>query len=178
MRYGDLEFAYAEPLAAALADLDDFRRWILLKTKFADQAAGARVLLEEMMAKRSLLAGTWWRSHFTEKCRCSGCSGKETDILAIMETTKGERFALHIEVKQPTDIFPAKKDQPVAYRLRSQCWVVNPPKAVVPHAAAATGLFYSARRQADFAEQVAKFDFAITFDEIREAFPNIPIPRE
>jgi hypothetical protein len=45
----------------------------------------------------------WNLSHCTEKCRCQGCSGQETDILAIFEAATGTRFGLHFEVKQPAD---------------------------------------------------------------------------
>ena len=60
---------------------------------------------EEMLAKRSSGTQTWWRSHYHTKCACLGCKGevqtRETDLLAIFETTTGGRFALHFEVKHP-----------------------------------------------------------------------------
>src|SRR5258708_37973507 len=61
------------------------RAWVLGKTKFARDAPVARILDREMLAKRSANAASWWRSHYSEKCRCDGCSGRETDLLAIFE---------------------------------------------------------------------------------------------
>lgn len=135
----------------------------------------SRVLVGEMTALRPN-AQTWWRSHYTEKCRCSGCSGQETDILAVFEDDEGKRFAIHFEVKQPNDRFPAGKDQATNYMTRAACWVDNPPKAVVPHEAAVTCLVYSESRKHGYGANVSKFDIAITFEEIREAFPAVELP--
>ena len=176
MRYGDLEFAYAEPIAEAIAHLPSFRTWMLSRTIFSASAETSRVLVEEMRAKRGKSAQTWWRSHYTERCRCNGCSGQETDILTVFEDAAGERFAIHFEVKQPTDRFPSGKDQAANYRQRAACWTTKPPPAVVPHHHAATGLLYSARREQDYLPNLSKFDFAVTFEEIRQSFPMIALP--
>src|SRR5689334_1556282 len=144
MRYGNLEFAYAVTIAEALADQDQFRSWVLSRSKFWESAANSRVLVEEMTAQRGKTAQTWWRSHYTEKCRCAGCSGQETDILAVFENAAGKRFALHFEVKQPTDRFPSGKDQAANYQTRAACWIDNPPKSVIRHSAASTCLLYAA----------------------------------
>jgi hypothetical protein len=119
MLYGSIEFSYVEPFANSLVADPGFRSWVLRQTKFAAFAEEARLLHEEMRAQRNRGSATWWRSHFTEKCRCEGCSGQETDILAIFEEAMGMRFALHFEVKQPTDKFPISKDQGANYALRS-----------------------------------------------------------
>jgi hypothetical protein len=145
MRYGAVEFAYAEPFANALVEDSSFRAWVLRQTKFSEFADEARILSDEMMALRAG-ATTSWRSHYTEKCRCQGCSGQETDILAIFESTTGTRFALHFEVKHPGDKFPTNKDQAANYALRAKCWVDNPPQSVLPHDDAATVLLCSASK--------------------------------
>lgn len=172
MLYGSLEFAYAEPFAGALASDPAFRSWVLRQTKFASFADEASLLHEAMRAKRGKSTATWWRSHFTEKCRCQGCSGQETDILAIFEVADGTRFALHIEVKQPTDRFPATKDQAANYALRADCWVKTPPKAVLPHSDATTLLLCSASKLREYAAHLPKFGTVLTFEEVSAAFPQ------
>ena len=154
----------------ALVEDPSFRTWVLRQTKFADFAEGARILHEEMMAQRN--ATTYWRSHFTEKCRCQGCSGQETDILAVIEGTTGTRFALHFEVKHPRDKFPTNKDQAANYALRAKCWVDNPPHSVLPHDDATTVLLCSASKLREYARHLPKFGSVITFEEVNKIFPN------
>ncbi len=148
MRYGSVEFTYAEPFANALVEDPSFRTWVLRETKFSEFADEARILNDEMMALRNG-ATTSWRSHYTEKCRCQGCSGQETDILAIFEGITGTRFALHFEVKHPRDKFPTNKDQAANYALRAKRWVDNPPQSVLPHEDAATVLLCSDSKLAE-----------------------------
>jgi hypothetical protein len=171
MQYGAVEFAYAEPFANALVEDPSFRAWVLRKTKFADIGDGARILNDEMMALRN--ATTYWRSHFTERCRCQGCSGQETDLLAIFEGTTGIRFALHFEVKHPGDKFPTNKDQAANYTLRAKCWVDNPPQSVLPHDDATTVLLCSASKLTEYARHWPKFGSVITFEELNKTFPNV-----
>ena len=175
MLYGSLEYAYAEPFANALVIDPAFRCWVLRQTKFAPYAAEARLLHDEMRARRGKGSATWWRSHFTEKCRCQGCSGQETNILALFETMTGDRFALHIEVKQPTDRFPANKDQATNYALRAQCWVASAPKAVLPHAGAETILLCSTSKLEDYKTHLPKFGTVITFEDVAKLFPNATV---
>jgi hypothetical protein len=170
MRYGAVEFAYAEPFANALVEDSSFRAWVLRQTKFSE-AEGADILHEEMMAQRN--ATTYWRSHFTEKCRCQGCSGQETDIFAVFEGATGIRFALHFEVKQPRDKFPANKDQAANYAFRAKCWVDNLPQAVLAHDDAATVLLCSASKLREYARHLPKFGSIITFEEVNKNFPNL-----
>jgi len=175
MLYGSIEFTFAEPFANALADDPAFRSWVLRQTKFAAFAEEARLLQGEMRAQRNGSSATWWRSHFSEKCRCQGCSGQETDILAIFETATGTRFGVHFEVKQPTDKFPTNKDQAANYALRAKCWATSAPKAVVPHEDAATVLLCSASKLLEYAPHVPKFGTVITFEEVARIFPQAPI---
>src|SRR4051794_18952485 len=166
MRYGSREYLYAEPFARALEADSAFRSWVLRQTKFAAYTVSARLLHEEMRAHRSESSASWWRSHFTERCRCQGCSGQETDLLAIFETATGKRFALHIEVKQPTDKFPTKKDQAANYALRAKCWTTSAPRAVLPHSDAATVLLCSSSKLQEYEPHLSKFGSVITFEEI------------
>lgn len=170
--YGARELRYAAPIADALAGDDDFRRWLLGRTPFA-ALVGAHVLVDEMRARRSRAAKYWWRSHYTESCRCDGCRGQETDLLAIMETAAGFRFALHLEVKNPNDRFRSGGRQAESYPRRAECWVGKPPKSVVPHEGATTLLACSAASLAEFATALRFFDAVVTFEEIERLFPTV-----
>ncbi|RWM93412.1 MAG: hypothetical protein EOR84_18015 [Mesorhizobium sp.] len=172
MLYGSIEFTYAEPFANALVANGAFRSWVLRRTKFAASADQARLMHNEMRAQRSSSSATWWRSHYTETCRCQGCSGQETDILAIFEVLPRTRFGLHFEVKQPADKFPTKRDQAANYALRAKCWSTSAPKSVVPHDDAATVLLCSALRMLEYAPHLPKFGTVITFEEIAMTFPQ------
>jgi hypothetical protein len=170
MRYGSREYDFAAPFADALVQDVEFRTWVLSRTKFAEHADDAKLLHDEMAAARS--AATWWRSHYTEVCRCEGCRGQETDLLAIFESSEGSRFAIHIEVKQPSDRFPTKKDQAANYVKRARCWIATPPRAVLPHADADTLLLCSEKKLGEYAAHLSKFGGVITFEELRARFPH------
>jgi hypothetical protein len=60
MKYGSTEYRYAAPIAQGLVDNARFRRWILLKSPFANHA-DARVLNNEMRMYRSNATAEWWR---------------------------------------------------------------------------------------------------------------------
>lgn len=171
MRYGSLEYKYAAPIAQGLTEDPHFRSWVLSKSEF-HEFSDARILHEEMALHRRNSTAEWWRFHFTEKCRCLGCSGKETDILAIFESKSGIRFALHFEVKQPTDVFKGDGVQSRGYPLRAQCWVGSPPAKVLPHKAASTGLFFSEAKRSEYSEHLDHFKAQITFEEIEQ---NVPL---
>lgn len=175
MLCGSVEFTYAEPFAKILVSSPAFCSWVLRQTKFAPFTDGAHLMHEEMRARRSAVSATWWRSHFTEKCRCQGCSGHETDLLAIFEAASGGRFGLHFEVKQPTDKFSTKRDQAANYALRAKCWATSAPNTVVPHADAATVLLCSAAKLSEYAPHLPKFGTVITFTQIAKAFPQATI---
>ena len=170
MKYGANELLYAEPFAEALIYDASFRSWLLLKTKFAPWACIARPLHQEMRAKRSKKAQTWWRSHYTESCRCFGCSGQETDILAIFEADN-TRFAIHIEVKNPKDKF-SKPGQAPSYKARAECWAKKAPPKVLPHDKAICLLLFSEGCRQEFAPHLPHFDTLVTFEEIIVQFPN------
>ncbi len=171
MRYGSVEWAYAEPIARALQESAEFRRWFLNQTRFGIHARNAVLLHEPMKSQRSASAESWWRSHYTEKCRCPGCSGQETDLLAVFDSA-GTRFALHVEIKRPGDSFPAHKDQAGNYRLRAACWARQAPAAVLPHNDADTILVCAESQMAEFAPHLSKFGAALTFEVIAQALPQ------
>ncbi|MEQ1498103.1 MAG: hypothetical protein ABL914_05550 [Novosphingobium sp.] len=172
MRYGSIEYAYAAPIAEALAQSDGFKKWIVSQTRFSADS-DARLLHEEMRETRSQVAENWWRSHFTETCRCRGCSGQETDLLAIFERPTGGRFALHCEIKQPLDKFPSGKNQGINYNLRARCWSRSSPRNVLSHDDADTVLFCSKFRVEDYGDNAKAFGAIITFQQIAREFPEI-----
>jgi hypothetical protein len=172
MGYGEYERRYAEPFANALVARGGFRSWVIAQTEFANFAGDARLLHEEMKRKRSAAAQTWWRSHFSEACRCDGCSGQETDLLAIFETSTRFRFALHVEVKHPTDRFKGGGRQSRGYPLRARCWSIKPPAAVLPHHLATTVLLYSAAKHTEYDAHLGCFGALITFEALRANFPH------
>jgi hypothetical protein len=184
-KYGPEEFRYAKPLADALKNDSAFGSWVLKQTKkFAKYADPApRLLHVEMMnwrKERGSSAEYWWQFHHHLKCDCRGCvGGKETDLLAIFEAATGRRFALHIEVKHPTDRFDTKKkrDQAAVYPDRAQCWVTKTPDRVLPHEEATTALVFSELKREEFAPHLKHFDGKITFEDIKKEFPNwAPLP--
>jgi hypothetical protein len=174
MKYGSTEYLYAAPIAQALIDDARFRTWVLSRTQFAE-FSDARILNAEMAKHRSNPTAEWWRFHFTEKCRCTGCSGKETDLLAMFESGAGVRFAIHFEVKQPTDKFKDDGVQSRGYPLRAQCWVGTPPAKVLPHHKASTGLFFSEHKRSEYAPHLPHFPTLITFEEIERDFPRLAV---
>jgi hypothetical protein len=139
--------------------------------------ADARLLHEEMRAWRGNATAEWWRFHFTEKCRCDGCSGKETDILAIFESKSRRRFALHFEVKHPRDKFKADGIQSRGYPLRAQCWAMKPPAKVLPHDTASTVLLFSKTKESEYGLHLAHFQTHMTFEDIEVAFPHLNLGR-
>jgi len=171
MRYGGIEWQYAEPIARALVEVQDFRTWVLKRTRFAAYASKAQLLHKDMKARRNPSAETWWRSHYTEKCRCPGCSGQETDLLAVF-SAGATRFTLHFEVKRPGDKFPHNKDQARNYGLRAQCWTRTPPPAILPHQEADTLLIFSETQREEFSPHIEKFGASFTFEDASTALPS------
>jgi hypothetical protein len=173
VEYGHREKRYARPIADALADNAAFRAWMLGRTRFAESASTARLLDMEMLAKQSKGAKSWWASHFSEACRCIGCRGQETDLLAIFEAPQAFRFAVHFEVKHPGDRFKEGGTQAAAYPVRAACWVDTPPKRILRHSAATTALLYAAAKTAEYSDHLSIFESKVTFEEIRESFPGV-----
>jgi hypothetical protein len=172
MGYGEKERQYAEPFANALVNDSAFCIWVLKQTEFAELADNARLLHREMKLHRSAIAQNWWRSHFSETCRCLGCSGKETDILAIFESDTGLRVALHIEVKHPGDTFKKDGLQAAGYPKRAACWADQAPSNVLPHHQASTMLLFSAQNARKYETHLAHFKTLITFESIENTFPS------
>lgn len=148
------------------------RIWVLKRTAFADWADEARLLHKQMQERRSARAGYWWRSYYTESCRCLGCSGRETDLLAIFEAS-GHRFALHVEVKHPRDKFKPKQAE--AYPVRAQCWAAKAPPKVLPHQSASAAVIFSEASRNRFKPHLRHFNAEFTFEELSKAFPRLMV---
>ena len=172
MKYGSVEYQYAEPIARGPIEEAAFRRWVLSKSKFSN-SADARLFHKEMKAYRNNPTAEWWRFYFTEGCRCLGCSGKETDILTIFEEAAGLRFAMHFEIKQPNDKFKADGVQAQGYPIRAAYWVSKPPPRVLPHQDASTGLFFSEAKRVEYCAHLDNFQTKITFEEVERDFPHL-----
>lgn len=173
MKYGSLEYQYAEPIARALVTNVKFSHWVLSKSKFS-AFADARLLREEMIAHRKNATAEWWRFHFSMRCNDPCCSGgRETDIFAVYESSVGQRFAMHFEVKQPTDKFDPKRLQGQRYALRAKCWIDKTPSKILKHQDASLGIFFSEAKRAAFEPVLSYFPTQITFEEIEKAFPEV-----
>ena len=170
--YGHIEHEYSERFAFGLAKDAAFRSWVLRQTKFAHRS-DSQVIVEEMRSLRTSKTVPWWKNHFAPQCSCFGCSGgRETDVFAVFEDGNGQRFALHTEVKQPTDRFKASAMQPQRYAARALCWASNTPRTVPAHSEAATILLCSEAGLTRFANEASTFDAVLTFEQISAAFPN------
>lgn len=176
MRYGSVEYQYAAPIAEALVSDAEFRRYVLSRSEFAE-FADARILNKEIASHRSNATAEWWRFHFTEKCRCNGCSGKETDIFTVFESATGMRFAIHFEIKQPKDKFKADGIQSRGYPLRAKCWADKAPAKVLKHHKASTGIFFSEDKRQEYGEHLPHFKTQITFEEVERDFPHLVVWR-
>jgi hypothetical protein len=177
MKYGSVEYTYAAPIARGLVEDPAFRRWVLSKSGFS-RSSDARLLNKEMRSHRQNPTAEWWRFYFTEGCRCLGCSGKETDILAMFEETSGSRFAIHFEVKQPKDKFKPDGVQARGYPLRAECCVRKSPPKVLPHQNASTGIFFSEAKRSEYEPHLQNFQTKITFEEIEQEFPHLALWRQ
>lgn len=174
MRYGSIEFTYANPIASTLVSSVSFRNWFVAKTCFAEHAPAARLLWQEQWAKRTPGSLDWWRSYWTTRCFCGGCGQRETDLLAVFETPRQFRFAVHVEVKSPADRLG--KDQVESYARRAECWAGRgrAPKTVVLHDAATSFLVCAPSFLIRFPD-ARRFPAIATYAEI-EAQVETPYP--
>jgi hypothetical protein len=175
--YAHLELLYKRSVADSLVVEPAFRSWLITEAVCASSAFAdeSRLLHREMLNQRSKSCrqeNNWAFSHYQEKCRCDGCSGRETDLLAIFEHRSSIRFAVHIEVKRPGDHFTGRRDQPSAYHKRALCWVNKAPASVLPHQLATTVLLFSEAQREEFAPHFEHFRSRITFEQIQNRFPN------
>ncbi|MBC7314352.1 MAG: hypothetical protein H5U11_17825 [Rhizobium sp.] len=91
----DLCRAFAEKVA----DSQDFKNWILFRTKFASRRFASRLLKEEQtLARPRVLPDRWWRHWFWRITELE--KEHETDVLLWFADDGGDyRFVLHVELK-------------------------------------------------------------------------------
>ena len=137
-KYSPNEFLYARPIASALLHDRTFRQWFLADTKFAAVAADALPLGEDQSSLRSTPNSKrwWWFNHYCPKdgsCTCKLGTGLETDILIIFEVIHEIRFALHVEVKRPSETLG--DGQAETYPRRAACWSepTTRPRRILAH---------------------------------------------
>jgi len=178
MPTGPKELRYAAPIADALLNDRNFLIWFVEQTRFSSYADSCRVMAREQKATRSQVASNWWRHYYVGKnsCRCNDCRERETDLLAVMETKGGYRFALHVEVKAPGD--PLRLDQGLDYTKRAHCWAGrgNAPKTVVPHDAACTALICERSFSVERKNITQEFSAIILIEDISLKISPYPAP--
>jgi hypothetical protein len=128
MKYGSVEYQYAEPIAQGLIEDSAFRRWVLSKSKFSN-SSDARILHEEMKVYRRNPTAEWWRFYFTEGCRCLGCSGNQRlleqaidDLPEIFRIVLVARVIEEMSVKETADLFGLREEPSrPGYIARAAC---------------------------------------------------------
>ncbi len=171
-----MEFLYSWPIAAALEQSDDFRSFVLNKTKFCDDSHDAQLLKQEQLKKRSKNTSFWSRHPYCERTSCPYASCGETDLLAVFELSSQKRFAIHFEIKQPTD--KGHETQPERYSGRMQCWsdFNTRPQSILPHGDAASIVVCGTSFAEKAPEWVGIFDTLITTEELATHLDPYPLP--
>jgi hypothetical protein len=172
--YGPIEHRYCEPVAEALANDIGFASFFMQRAGRENWSNEFRCLNREQALMRTS-GSYWWKNVFCSesRCTCPNLSGREIDILAIFESSDGERLGLHIECKHPKDKF--SKGQAARYRERVACWTQSGkgPRTIPAHGDAVAILICDRTNQHSV-EDVAQFDATIFFDEIATRLPVYP----
>lgn len=174
--YSEQELKYARPLANAVLDSSDFRRWMFAGTSVADLIEGATPIGDVQAQLRSnRLKNPWWFNYFCpldKRCECRVGTGIETDILIMFENSLLQRIAAHIEVKRPGDTLGI--GQAESYSRRAQCWAhaVHRPRTVPPHEHAIT--IIACGRDLQQEPRLVFFDKVIFHDELAARLSPYP----
>jgi len=177
-KYAQKEWLYGDPFAEASLHNSEFRQWVIERTPHKTLAKNTTVLANDMLNIRSNNTQFWWRSFVCSECECQGCrNGKETDLLLIIENSENVRFAIHVEVKHPWDIF-SNSEQPSNYSIRANCWLTNAGlehshRRILRHDHSSTLLLCSENRLDEYGSNAQFFDSLITFQEVKRSFPMI-----
>ncbi|WP_322989602.1 hypothetical protein [Hoeflea sp.] len=157
MTEDDLCRYFAEHFARS----DDFKNWVLSRTKFASGRFSTRLLKEEqILARPKVLPDRWWR-HWFWKIPELG-KEHETDIFLVLENAiDGMRFALHIENKFGGQLGPG---QAASYAPRAKHVATN--ESRIPHQDFATVFIAPSSTMSKNPDDVALFDAAISHEEI------------
>lgn len=116
------EDALCRLFANQIRDSQEFRAWVLAKTKFRGRAA--RLLHDEQIQNRpTVKAENWWRHWWRKIPELS--QERETDIFLVFEdNADSSRFALHIENKQDAKFAPGQAED---YESRAR-WMMGMPR--------------------------------------------------
>lgn len=165
MSEDELCHAFADKLASD----ESFQNWLLNQCGFSSDIGYCRLMHQEQLDLRSSDTAPWWRHWFTEKCRCDGCSGKETDIFAVFERSEWrDRFALHIECKLAGATFTSPMQAP-GYRLRAECWAGKARFLYYKHYAT---VLLAPKEFLERESEAAKFfDYHLSFTAVAEHLP-------
>jgi hypothetical protein len=178
--YSSLELKYARPVASAILQDTNFRRWLLANTRYGESIIDVQPIVagEQTKLRSKSLKNTYWFNYFCGKdssCVCrfdKKSKSLETDILLILECANKRRLALHIEIKPPRERL--RHGQAESYRLRASCWA-DPntrSKQVPPHQEFLTILICGPELASD--ERTRCFDKMVFHDEVRRWLPIYP----
>ena len=152
----DLCRAFAEKTAQS----EDFKNWVLSRTKFSGDRFFTRVLKDEQIAARpNVLPNRWWR-HWWWKIPDLDHE-YETDVFLVLGNEKGAPFALHTEVKLGSGFSPG---QAQSYHPRAEYVMAHDGR--VPHQDFATVLVAPRQLLDRSASDAALFDCVFLLDEL------------
>ena len=179
--YSHKELPYARPIANAILNSGDFRRWLLAGTTHERDAAQARPIGEaEQRRLRHLKKENphWWFNYFCgkdAKCSCRIGTGIETDILIILNIYDDRRLCLHIEVKRPGDHLGDGQGE--SYSRRAACWANSNtrPKTVPFHHEFMTILVCG--RELEYDNRLSWFDKVLFHEDVARQIQNYPDSR-
>jgi hypothetical protein len=157
-----LDRAFADHLACS----QEFREWVLSRTKFRPYAKQAALLAKEQAAaKPRKKPENWWRHWW---CRLDNGSESETDIFATFQLHGTNlRFALHIEDKPPHGKFTP--NQYLNYKQRAVCMAKQ--AKYMDYSDFATVLLAPSAFIASHMPKVSHFDCAIPYESVAAFIP-------
>lgn len=175
-KYSEAELRYARPVANAILESGDFRKWLLAGTKHEKLALEARPVGDAQGSLRSqTMKNPYWFNYWCGKdarCECRIGTGIETDILLILDCANGRRLGLHIEIKRPGEHLG--DGQAESYPRRAACWANSDtrPRTVLRHDDFLTMLVCGRDLASD--ERLKYFDKVIFHDDVAERIEVYP----
>jgi hypothetical protein len=146
--------------AEKVADSQDFKNWILSRTKFAGRRFSSRLLKQEQaLARPRVLPDRWWRHWFWRITELG--KEHETDILLWFADEEGRRFILHVELKLGGKL---SAGQAASYAPRGR-HVMNHERRL-PHQDFATVFVAPTKTILASGKDAALFDAVISLEEI------------
>jgi len=154
-----------EIFADGVRDVVTLRRWLLVKTKFAECADECRLLHEEQMSIRR--RRRWWRHWWCAVPELA--KQRETDIFMVFEAhSTRRRFALHIENKR--DNYKFNPGQAAAYAPRARHMLNK--SEYLSHSDFQTVLLAPKSFRDRYSDEAALFDVFIAYEEVAHFLPT------